>query len=313
MFLIFPYIGSLPSLLSTPLRVLPLRTSLSFFPESTLSLLCFSSPRFSASPSLLNFPSICLPHYPLFSPSLCLSHPPYTPSPLLIFHVCPSHYSLSLHPRSLLLFPPPYTPSTTTSPLVLYEMAALRPAFMAYSMESLMAKIKRGNHDRHLPRIYSPDLKRVLSLLLAVDPRARPTASELLENAYFADEVRRNDAYKSGTAAAPAPHVPDPIESRSSKPDILVIDDAGVSVSCQHVSARCAARAQYLVFRLGTSCFFKSSPDSVLAPLALFFTAPLLLPFLSFSRLLESYVLICSAPAYCTAFLSSCRSFTRPP
>ena len=93
-----------------------------------------------------------------------------------------------------------------------------------------MAKIKRGNHDRHLPRIYSPDLKRILSRLLTVDPRSRPTAAELLEDPYFAAEVKRNDAYKdSGGKEMTAQMVADPLESRSSKPDILVINDAGVS------------------------------------------------------------------------------------
>lgn len=93
-----------------------------------------------------------------------------------------------------------------------------------------MAKIKRGNHDRHLPRIFSPDLKRILSRLLTVDPRTRPTAAELLEDPYFAAEVKRNEAYKSGGGREmTALPVADPVDSRRSKPDILVIDDAGVS------------------------------------------------------------------------------------
>lgn len=63
---------------------------------------------------------------------------------------------------------------------VLHEMCALRPAFMAQTMEGLVAKIKRGNHDRHMPRQYSSDLRKLVQELLSINPSQRPSVQEVL-------------------------------------------------------------------------------------------------------------------------------------
>jgi len=63
---------------------------------------------------------------------------------------------------------------------VLYEMLALRPPFRADDMEGLYRKVLRGQYPR-IPHHYSNDLSEVVSLLLQVNPRHRPSVHELLE------------------------------------------------------------------------------------------------------------------------------------
>merc|ERR550514_1747928 len=62
---------------------------------------------------------------------------------------------------------------------VLYEMVALRPPFRAEDMEGLYRKVLRGQYPR-IPPHYSNDLVEVISVLLQVNPRHRPTVDQLL-------------------------------------------------------------------------------------------------------------------------------------
>lgn len=59
---------------------------------------------------------------------------------------------------------------------VLYELAALRPPFMAKDMKGLFQKVTRGVF-ANIPARYSGDLYFLISRMLTVDPAQRPSAS----------------------------------------------------------------------------------------------------------------------------------------
>ena len=63
---------------------------------------------------------------------------------------------------------------------VLYEAAGLRPPFQAEDMKSLYKKVIKGS----FPPLaeYSSDFNSVISQLLTLDPKRRPSASEILRN-----------------------------------------------------------------------------------------------------------------------------------
>ena len=62
---------------------------------------------------------------------------------------------------------------------VLYELAALRPPFMAKDMKGLFQKVTRGVF-ANIPSRYSGDLYFLISKMLTVDVGLRPSASQLL-------------------------------------------------------------------------------------------------------------------------------------
>ena len=64
---------------------------------------------------------------------------------------------------------------------VIYEMMTLHPPFRAESMEGLYHKIIKGKYPK-IPDKYSSDLNEILKLLLKVDPKDRPSCSEILKN-----------------------------------------------------------------------------------------------------------------------------------
>lgn len=64
---------------------------------------------------------------------------------------------------------------------VLYEMAAQRPPFTANDIQSLYKKVMTGNFPR-IPNNYSDDLATVISSLLKLNPKDRPSACSLLNN-----------------------------------------------------------------------------------------------------------------------------------
>lgn len=73
---------------------------------------------------------------------------------------------------------------------ILYEMAALRPPFRGRDVEELARVVQRGVHPP-LPGTYSSELAQVVSALLVVSPRRRPSAAEVL--AMPAVARRRNE------------------------------------------------------------------------------------------------------------------------
>lgn len=58
---------------------------------------------------------------------------------------------------------------------VLYEMTALSPPFTAKDMKGLFQKVIKGVYPK-IPTMYSSDLSGMISNLLQVDPKKRPSA-----------------------------------------------------------------------------------------------------------------------------------------
>ena len=58
---------------------------------------------------------------------------------------------------------------------VLYEMTALNPPFTAKDMKCLFTKVTKGVYPK-IPAQYSSDLSGMISSLLQVDPKKRPSA-----------------------------------------------------------------------------------------------------------------------------------------
>ena len=65
---------------------------------------------------------------------------------------------------------------------VLYEMAALKPPFVAADLQSLFRKVCAGVFER-IPVVYSNELANVINSLLKVDPAKRPDTDELFASA----------------------------------------------------------------------------------------------------------------------------------
>ncbi|KAL4489955.1 hypothetical protein ABPG72_010854 [Tetrahymena utriculariae] len=64
---------------------------------------------------------------------------------------------------------------------VLYEMCALKPPFRANDMEGLYKKVQKGDFER-IPKKYSEDLQRMLTMFLKVNPKDRPSCEQILSN-----------------------------------------------------------------------------------------------------------------------------------
>jgi NIMA (never in mitosis gene a)-related kinase 1/4/5 len=62
---------------------------------------------------------------------------------------------------------------------VLYELCALRPAFAAFNMDSLLEKIKRGPTPL-LPARYSQELRDLARSMLYRAEHRRPSAADIL-------------------------------------------------------------------------------------------------------------------------------------
>ena len=64
---------------------------------------------------------------------------------------------------------------------IIYEMASLHVPFRGTSMQNLYQNVLRGIYQQ-IPIIYSNDLKNIIKQILVVNPKNRPSSSELLEN-----------------------------------------------------------------------------------------------------------------------------------
>lgn len=64
---------------------------------------------------------------------------------------------------------------------VLYEMAALRPPFVAADLQTLYKKVCAGMFER-IPMAYSGELANVIGSLLKVDPSKRPDTDDILSS-----------------------------------------------------------------------------------------------------------------------------------
>ena len=119
---------------------------------------------------------------------------------------------------------------------VLYEMASLRPAFTAYNMDSLTAKIKRGHHDKHLPMRYGHGLRKLIAEMLMVEPSQRPTADQVLQSQYLTfavlenrkltAELQKEEERAKQKQQAQVPQPAPPAETQHEHaPNIMVLDD----------------------------------------------------------------------------------------
>ena len=99
---------------------------------------------------------------------------------------------------------------------VLYEMAALRPAFPARNWNELQRKISSGKVDlTRIPEAYGPEIKQLLRTMLEVDENRRITAKDILQNRAVSEAVRRRKpaaAAAAAAAASPPPPPPQPME-----------------------------------------------------------------------------------------------------
>jgi serine/threonine protein kinase len=64
--------------------------------------------------------------------------------------------------------------------VVLYELMMLRHPFSAPSIQQLLIKIISGQFIAIPPKLYSAELRSILSSLLAKDPARRPSCNQLL-------------------------------------------------------------------------------------------------------------------------------------
>ena len=67
---------------------------------------------------------------------------------------------------------------------VLYEMTALNPPFTAKDMKGLFNKVIKGVYPK-IPAFYSSDLSGMISNLLQVDPKKRPSTEQILHLPVF--------------------------------------------------------------------------------------------------------------------------------
>lgn len=63
-------------------------------------------------------------------------------------------------------------------------MTALTPPFTAKDMKGLFAKVIKGIYPK-IPQQYSSDLSSMISSLLQVDPKKRPSAEQILHMPVF--------------------------------------------------------------------------------------------------------------------------------
>ena len=64
---------------------------------------------------------------------------------------------------------------------IIYEMASLNVPFRGTSMQNLYQNVLRGIYQQ-IPLRYSDDLRKIIKQILIVNPKYRPSSSELLEN-----------------------------------------------------------------------------------------------------------------------------------
>lgn len=149
----------------------------------------------------------------------------------------------------------------------LYEICALRPAFVARSMDQLMAKIKRGQHGDEVPFHFNDDIHDLIDDLLTIEADSRPSITEVLEQPMFDRWLPGSPAVMiaAGKPPVPYPRLVDPEATRrrlmaNSAPNILTLD---TSVRTTSPSSSSVSPPRHAT---GTKAGMSSSPP--LAPLS---------------------------------------------
>ena len=73
---------------------------------------------------------------------------------------------------------------------IIYEMSSLKLPFRGTSMQSLYSNVMKGEFEP-LPLKYSDDLMKIIKLMLAKNPKKRPSAEELLNNEIILDKIEK--------------------------------------------------------------------------------------------------------------------------
>lgn len=73
---------------------------------------------------------------------------------------------------------------------ILYEMAALKHAFVAGNMKNLIVKIIRGSYPQ-LPSRYSNDLRNLIQQLLRRNPQERPSINTILKKSFISKKIAK--------------------------------------------------------------------------------------------------------------------------
>jgi NIMA (never in mitosis gene a)-related kinase len=82
---------------------------------------------------------------------------------------------------------------------VIYEAAALKPPFQAEDMKSLYKKVIKGNFSPLSE--FSEDFNEIVKLLLTLDPKQRPSASEILKNDLIHKRVNLKEELEASQSA----------------------------------------------------------------------------------------------------------------
>ena len=96
---------------------------------------------------------------------------------------------------------------------VLYEMAALKPAFNARSMQELKSKVAGGKVNMNaIPDHYDPKVKSMIADMLQVQESARPSIQHIMKGQLVGDAVR-----KRSSSCPPAVRTPADADARIRK------------------------------------------------------------------------------------------------
>ena len=83
---------------------------------------------------------------------------------------------------------------------VLYELVALNPPFTAKDMKGLYQRVMKGVYPK-IPSHYSSDLTAILSSLLQIDPKKRPTTDQVLHMPIFVAKHNELKLQEQGQSA----------------------------------------------------------------------------------------------------------------
>lgn len=80
---------------------------------------------------------------------------------------------------------------------IIYEMCTSFPPFGGNSLKDLYNNITKGIY-KPIPKIFSSDLSKIISLILNVNPKQRPSADDLLKNPIIISKIRSKEIYIPG-------------------------------------------------------------------------------------------------------------------
>lgn len=154
----------------------------------------------------------------------------------------------------------------------LYEICALKPAFMARSMDQLLAKIRRGQHGDEVPSHFNDDIHDLIADLLTIESDSRPSITAVLERPMFDRWLPGSPAVMiaAGKLPVPYPRLVDPEATRrplmsNSAPNlnILTLDKSVLTTSPSSSSSLSSSPPRHAA---GTDAAMSSSPPH--APLS---------------------------------------------